>query len=135
MGSGDITPDVKELNKVNGLADEYYQQYAQVASRWPWGLGAYLLKALAKSITKDGVLTVGKKGNSAGQYVYLNGHNLGLSTRCPSSQRLAADSPTTRTSWLSSPPSFPQRRLSIPTPWRCNLQSTRVIKRLTILCE
>merc|ERR1711959_648574 len=55
--SGDITPDVKELNKVNGLADEYFSHFADVSARWPYGLGKYLLMKMGDALHKDGVLT------------------------------------------------------------------------------
>jgi len=77
--SGDLIPDVKELNKVNGLADEYYSHFADVSARWPYGLGKYLLMKMGDALHKDGVLTVGKKSGASGQWVYLNGHMLGLS--------------------------------------------------------
>merc|ERR1711998_60124 len=32
-----IVPEVKEINKVNGLCDEYMQVYAAVRARWPYG--------------------------------------------------------------------------------------------------
>merc|ERR1711861_54153 len=65
---GDIIPEVSEINKVNGLVDEYMRIYAQCRERWPYGLGRYLLEKLAESMTKDGVLTVGKKEGARGHH-------------------------------------------------------------------
>merc|ERR1711918_227587 len=52
---GGIIPAVKELSKVNGRVDE--------------------------SMQKKGVLTVGKKSGASGQFVYVSGHALGLSSQ------------------------------------------------------
>merc|ERR1711998_764685 len=59
----------------------YMGIYAQCRERWPYGLGKYLLVKLAESMTKDGVLTVGKKDGSAGQFVYMSGKSVGLSNK------------------------------------------------------
>merc|ERR1712159_943290 len=79
--SGDIIPEVSEIDKVNGLVDEYMRIYAQCRERWPYGLGRYLLEKLAEAMTKDGVLTVGKKDGSSGQFVYMSGKAVGLSNK------------------------------------------------------
>merc|ERR1712046_544083 len=90
---GGIIPAVKELSKVNGLVNEYMQIYTAVRMRWRMGLGKYLLGRLAESMQKKGVLTVGKKSGASGQFVYVSGHALGLSSRCRLSPALAPASP------------------------------------------
>merc|ERR1712054_471608 len=79
--SGSIVPEVKEINKVNGLCDEYMQVYAAVRARWPYGIGKYMLVKLADSMTKEGVLRVGSKSGSSGQWVMMNAKTLGLSNK------------------------------------------------------
>merc|ERR1711918_329247 len=81
--SGDIIPEVSEINKVNGLVDEYMHVYAQCRDRWPYGLGKYLLVKMVDSMTKDGCLTIGKKDGSSGQFVYMSGKSVALSTKLP----------------------------------------------------
>merc|ERR1711861_3435 len=88
--SGDIIPEVSEINKVNGLVDEYMRIYAQCRERWPYGLGRYLLEKLAESMTNDGVLTVGKKEGASGQFVYMSGKSVGLSNKLDSFAAIGA---------------------------------------------
>merc|ERR1711988_583232 len=76
-----VVPEVKEINKVNGLCDEYMQVYAAVRARWPYGIGKYMLVKLADSMTKEGVLRVGSKSGSSGQWVMMNAKTLGLSNK------------------------------------------------------
>jgi len=87
---GDIVPDVKEINKVNGLMDEYMHCLTQVQMRWPWGLGKYLINKLAESMQGDGILTVDKIDGKDGTFVYLTATALGLSHRMDDFQGLAA---------------------------------------------
>merc|ERR1711871_391421 len=79
--SGDIVPEVSEINKVNGLVDEYMEIFTACQMRWPYGLGKYLLSKLSHAMTKDGVLTVGEKEGKSGQWVYLSGKAIGLSSK------------------------------------------------------
>merc|ERR1712036_157158 len=87
---GSIIPVVKELSKVNGLVNEYMQIFTQVRMRWRMGLGKYLLGRLAESMQKKGILTVGKKEGASGQFVYVSGHALGLSSQVDSFTALGA---------------------------------------------
>merc|ERR1712196_536458 len=64
--------------------------YAQCRERWPYGLGRYLLEKLAESMTKDGVLTVGKKEGASGQFVYMSGKSVGLSNKLDSFAAIGA---------------------------------------------
>lgn len=78
---GDIIREVKEITKVNGLVDEYSKIFSQVNGRWPFGLGRYLLSKLSDSMTKGGILKIGEKSGSSGQFVHVDGKTLGLSHR------------------------------------------------------
>jgi len=87
---GKLIPTVKELSKVNGLVNEYMQIFTQVRMRWRMGLGKYLLGKLAEAMQKKGILTVGKKSGASGQFVYVAGHALGLSSQVGSFTHLGA---------------------------------------------
>jgi len=78
---GKLIPVVSELNKVNGLVNEYMKIITSVRLRWRMGLGKYLLGKVAKSMQGKGILTVGKVEGKAGKWVYVSGHALGLSNR------------------------------------------------------
>jgi hypothetical protein len=77
--AGDVVKEVVEISKVNGLVDEYSKLWQQTAMAYPYGLGKYLMAKLAQSMTANGVLIVGKKNGSSGQYVHVNAKTLGLS--------------------------------------------------------
>merc|ERR1712216_763116 len=81
---GGIIPAVKELYKVNGLVNEYMRILTAVRMRWRMGLGKYLLGRLAEAMQKKGILAVGKKSGASGQFVYVSGHALGLSSQVDS---------------------------------------------------
>merc|ERR1712139_300772 len=87
---GGIIPAVKELSKVNGLVNEYMRILTAVRMRWRMGLGKYLLGRLAEAMQKKGVLAVGKKGGASGQFVYVSGHALGLSSQVDSFTQLGS---------------------------------------------
>merc|ERR1711896_80646 len=59
----------------------YTKTFATVRMGYQWGIGKYLLEKFAESMMKEGVLTIGKKSGSAGQWGYINGKALGLSSR------------------------------------------------------
>merc|ERR1711968_324401 len=77
---GSIVPDVADVSKVNGLADEYFKVKQTVDGAYPYGLGKYLLGKFSEAMAKGGVLTVGKKGDNAGQWVMINSEAVGLSS-------------------------------------------------------
>merc|ERR1712094_152460 len=106
--SGDIVPEVPEINKVNGLVDEYMEIYTSCQMRWPYGLGKYLLAKLSHAMTKDGVLTVGAKEGKSGQWVYLSGKASAFPPRWTTSPPLVLVSTTTRMLWPSCRPSSPR---------------------------
>lgn len=78
---GGLVKDVKGMNDINGLTNEFMQVYNGVRARWPHGLGKYLLVKLADSMAKGGILEVGKARGHEGQWVYINGKALGLSNK------------------------------------------------------
>jgi hypothetical protein len=68
-------------SKANGLVDEYADVTSQVRMRYQMGLGKYLLLRLQKSMLGKGVLVVDKVADKTGNYVYINGHAVGLSNK------------------------------------------------------
>merc|ERR1711988_1535565 len=76
--------------KINGLVNEFSMSCKQVRQRWPMGLGKYLLDKLEMSMMDKGVLQVDKVDGKAGNYVFLNGHTVGLSNKLGGFAALAA---------------------------------------------
>merc|ERR1711998_346077 len=76
--------------KINGLVNEFTSSAKQVRERWPMGLGKYLLDKLEESMMGKGVLQVDKVDGKAGNYVFLNGHSVGLSNKLSDFASLAA---------------------------------------------
>jgi hypothetical protein len=87
--SGKLIPVVNDINKVNGLVNEYMSVFTQVRMRWRLGLGKYLLSKLSAAMQSKGILTVGKKSGAAGQWVYPTGSALGLSSKFSDFQKIA----------------------------------------------
>jgi len=77
------------LTKINGLVNEYTQTTNAVRKRWPMGLGKYLLAKLEDSMLKKGVLQVDKIHAHNGNYVFMNGHAVGLSNKLNDFETLA----------------------------------------------
>merc|ERR1712072_476969 len=75
---------------VNGLVNEYANSCKLVRARWPLGLGKYLMDKLEVSMLRKGVLQVDKVTGKAGNYVYVNGHSVGLSNKLNDFASLAA---------------------------------------------
>merc|ERR1712096_246355 len=69
------------VSKINGLVNEYIKTIGQVRSRWPMGLGKYLIAKLETSTQSTGALEVDKVADKAGNYVFVNGHAVGLSSK------------------------------------------------------
>merc|ERR1711988_1595906 len=80
MKGGGVKIDNK-VTKINGLVHEYVNICNGVRARWPMGLGKYLLTKLEGSMSKKGVLQVDKVAEKAGNWVYINGHAVGLSNK------------------------------------------------------
>merc|ERR1711975_83935 len=66
---------------VNGLVNEFVDACKQVRNRWPMGLGKYLLDRLEVSMMGKGVLQVDKVPGKSGNFVYMNGGSVGLSSK------------------------------------------------------
>merc|ERR1711998_28092 len=69
------------MSKVNDLVMEYVKICAGVRERWSEGLGKYLLTKLQASMKKKGVLQVDKVDEKSGNWVFINGHAVGLSNK------------------------------------------------------
>merc|ERR1711887_491135 len=67
--------------KINGLVNEYIKTIGQVRARWPMGLGKYLVAKLETAMQSTGALEVDKVADKAGNYVFVNGHAVGLSSK------------------------------------------------------
>merc|ERR1711998_99043 len=75
--SGEAVKVDSKSSKINGLVDEYTGVTTQVRERFPLGLGKYLL------------LMVDKVADKAGNFVFLNGHAVGLSNKLNDLEELA----------------------------------------------
>merc|ERR1712057_78084 len=69
------------VSKINGLVNEYIKTIGQVRARWPMGLGKYLMAKLETSMQSTGCLEVDKVASKAGNFVFVNGHSVGLSSK------------------------------------------------------
>merc|ERR1712093_379241 len=76
--------------KINGLVNEFTNSAKQVRERWPMGLGKYLLDKLEESMMGKGVLQVDKVEGKPGNFVFLNGHSVGLPNKLSDFAALAA---------------------------------------------
>jgi hypothetical protein len=86
------TTKVKVANKVtkiNGMVNEFIDTANTVRMRWPMGLGKYLLNKLEASMNGKGVLQVDKIDEKQGNWVFLNGHSVGLSNKLNDFEELA----------------------------------------------
>jgi len=84
--------DIKVKNsvsKINGLVNEYVEAANSCRMRWPMGLGKYLLLKLEASMSKKGVLQVDKVEGHSGNWVFVNGHAVGLSNKLNDFEGLA----------------------------------------------
>merc|ERR1711981_1471791 len=69
------------ISKINGLVNEYIKTVGQVRARWPMGLGKYLIAKLETAMQSTGALEVDKVADKSGNYVFVNGHAVGLSSK------------------------------------------------------
>merc|ERR1711881_703112 len=79
--SGKVIKVKKSVSKINGLVAEYMSVLKQVRERYPMGLGNYLMAKLETSMQGTGALEVDKIAEKAGNYVFVNGHAVGLSSK------------------------------------------------------
>merc|ERR1711970_405423 len=87
--SGEEIPVTDSVSKVNGLVNEYISQLKQVKDRWPMGLGHYLLAKPERSMQGPGALEVDKISGKNGNFVFVNAHSVGLSSKLGAFERLA----------------------------------------------
>merc|ERR1711998_206090 len=112
--------------KINGLVNEFTTSAKQVRERWPMGLGKYLLDKLEESMMGKGVLQVDKVDGKAGNYVFVNGHSVGLSNKLSDFAGLAARMTTYEsvlaklTSHLTVGPHTSARTFAKPPEWEGN---------------
>merc|ERR1712196_626461 len=87
--SGDKVTIKDPVNKINFLADEYIKGLTEVKERWPMGLGKYLLDKVERSMLDKGVLEVDNVEGKDGNFVFINGHAVGLSSKLSDFETLA----------------------------------------------
>jgi hypothetical protein len=77
------------MTKVNYLVNEYVGVLTQLQQRWPLGLGKYLLSRVEINMQRRGVLEVDEVSGKTGNYVFINGHSVGLSASLGAFEKLA----------------------------------------------
>merc|ERR1719502_985986 len=87
--TGDELKVQGSVSKINGLVNEYTENTNSVRGRWPMGLGKYLLSKLEESMLEKGTLQVDKVSGKSGNFVFLNGHAVGLSNKLNDFESLA----------------------------------------------
>jgi len=87
--SGDKVKVDNSVSKINGLVNEYIKLMGEVKERWPMGLGKYLISKLEIAMQKTGALEVDKIAEKAGNYVFINAHAVGLSSKLSDFEGLA----------------------------------------------
>jgi len=87
--TADSVPVSRAVSKINGLVNEYTHVTNAIRMRWPMGLGKYLLSKLEESMLAKGVLQVDKVQGKSGNFVFLNGHAVGLSNKLNDFESLA----------------------------------------------
>merc|ERR1711998_508618 len=88
-GDSILLHDKGASSKINGLVNEYTDVTNAVRMRWPMGLGKYLLSKLEESMLEKGVLQVDKVEGKSGNFVFINGHAVGLSNKLNDFESLA----------------------------------------------
>jgi len=87
--SGNKIAIKNSVNKINGLVNEFIEVANSCRERWPMGLGKYLLFKLNASMSAKGALQVDKVDGKSGNWVFLNGHAVGLSNKLNDFESLA----------------------------------------------
>jgi len=88
FSGGSVKVD-NSINKINGLVNEFVTVSNSCRQRWPMGLGKYLLLKLEASMSEKGVLQVDKIEGHSGNWVFINGHAVGLSNKLNDFEGLA----------------------------------------------
>merc|ERR1712196_435623 len=86
--SGHVKVD-NSVNKINNLAMEFITVANSCRERWHMGLGKYLLLTLEAAMSGKGVLQVDKVDGKSGNWVFINGHAVGLSNKLNDFESLA----------------------------------------------
>jgi len=123
--SGDTIKVSNAVAAINGLVDEYTGICSQVRDRWPMGLGKYLIDKLEMSMMDKGVLMVDKVEGKSGNYVYMNGHSVGLSNQLDSFAALASgmntyESVLAKLTAKITAPKIPSKISAPPPEWQGN---------------
>merc|ERR1712167_444862 len=87
--SGGVVKVDNSVTKINGLVNEFITTANSCRQRWPMGLGKYLLLKLEGSMSAKGVLQVDKVEGHSGNWVFVNGHAVGLSNKLNDFEGLA----------------------------------------------
>merc|ERR1712196_587241 len=87
--SGKEIPVAQDVSKINGLVNEYIGILGQVKDRWNMGLGAYLIQKLEVAMQGTGALEADKVSDKAGNFVFINAHAVGLSSKLSDFEGLA----------------------------------------------
>merc|ERR1712006_52840 len=121
--SGDTITIENPTSKVNFLVDEYSEVLSQVQLRWQMGIGRYLLSKVEGAMQKNGILEVDHVEGKAGNFVFINGHAVGLSSKLTDFEELAVRMPvyqevlTSLTAKIPRPiPAQPKEQIYVPSP-------------------
>jgi len=87
--SGEEVTIANPINQINWLVDAYTKTLTTVQARWPSGLGKYLLSKVEANMQEKGILEVDKVEGKAGNYVFVNAHAVGLSSKLSDFEKLA----------------------------------------------
>merc|ERR1712139_762801 len=87
--SGDEVTIKNPVNQINFLVNEYTKTLGAVQARWPSGLGKYLLSKVEANMQEKGVLEVDHVEGKAGNFVFVNAHAVGLSSKLSDFEELA----------------------------------------------
>merc|ERR1712146_474943 len=88
FSGGSVKVD-NSVTKINGLVNEFITTANSCRQCWPMCLGKYLLLKLEASMAAKGVLQVDKVEGHSGNWVFVNGHAVGLSNKLNDFEGLA----------------------------------------------
>lgn len=87
--SGESMPLDYSISKINGLVNEFTKVVDGVGSRFPYGLGHYMLMKAEAAMKVKGILKVDKIQGKAGNWVMVDSHTVGLSGKMDTFEGLA----------------------------------------------
>jgi len=87
--SGEDMPLDYSISKINGLVNEFTKVVDGVGSRFPYGLGHYMLMKAEAAMKVKGILKVDKIQGKAGNWVMVDSHTVGLSGKMDTFEGLA----------------------------------------------